>query len=308
VWAYGFATLKHIGENNPDENIYAYEHNKDVCEVIKATREHPIFFKWFQLPKNIELLSDYDDIIESVDLLILAIPAQSIRNAVSWFNQKLHSGITILNLAKWIDIQSNQTISHVLKDSLSPLDFNYAVLSWWMIAQELVEGKKLWADLWIEDVEIWEKIKNLFESENLDIKIQKDVVNIELYGSFKNIMAILVGYYEWKGEWFSTIWYYLASFVVELKELILLYWWSENIDFSYYSFGWDLVATCFWDSRNRYFWKLLGSWKPVWEALDILKRENKHSEWYETLKAVYKMVREREWFENIKFLCSVIGI
>ena len=137
-------------------------------------------------------------------------------------------------------------------------------------------------------------------------KIREDILNIELYWSLKNIMAIMVWYYEWKWNCKSTIWYYIVEFYSEMKEIIKLYWGSWNLDFSYYSLWWDIVATCFWNSRNKYFWKLLWEGKNIENILDILKKENKHAEWYETLKAVYWIIKDKEWFEISKKMYSLI--
>jgi glycerol-3-phosphate dehydrogenase (NAD(P)+) len=306
LWAFGFAINKLIWENNPEKIFYAYELNKDIVNSIKQTREHSYFFEWYKLSSNIEILDDYDHIISDIDLLILAIPAQFISSTINWIKNKLKAWVTILNLAKWIDITTNKPISKLLKQELEWIKYNYSVLSWWMIASELVEWKQLGADLWINNFLIWEKIKKLLENENLTICIKKDVLNIELYGNLKNIMAILVGYYEWKWLGMSSIWYYLVDFYNEMKDIIKLYGWNSELDFSYYSLGWDIVATCFGNSRNRYFWNLLWKGKSIEYVLWIMKHENKHAEGYETLKAVYDMIREKEWFENVKFLYNLI--
>lgn len=311
LWAFGFAINKLIWENNPDMTFYAYELNKQVVEKIRINREHPFFFEWYKLPDNIEVVDDYDNIIWDIDLLILAMPAQFISMSISWFKNKIKPWITIMNLAKWIDIKTNSPISKVLAENLVWKNYNYAILSGWMIASEVVEGKPLGADLWIKKPHpspllIGEGIKWLLENDNFKIKICEDYLNIELYWSLKNIMAIMVGYYEWKWLEKSSIWFYLVNFYDEMKKIIKLYGWNPELDFSYYSLGWDIVATCFWNSRNRYFWKLLWEWKKITEVLEKLQSENKHAEWYETLKTVYKMVKEKEGFETVKLFYSLI--
>lgn len=306
LWAFGFAINKLLWENNPNKKFYAYEINKTIFDWINQNREHPFFFPWYKLSENIELIYNYDEIIWEIDLLIIAIPTQFISSAMEWFKDKLKSWVTILNLSKWIDISSNNPVSKLFSEKLNWLNFNYWVLSWWMIASELVEWKILWADLWINDFKIWDKIKLLFENDNFKIELRKDILNIELYWSIKNIMAIMVGYYEWIWYWSSSIWAKLVEYYSEVSKIIELYWWNKELDFSYYSLGWDIIATCFWNSRNRYLWKLLWSWKSVAEALGILKSENKHSEWYETLKVVYEFIKYKPWFEITKFLYSLI--
>lgn len=304
--AFGFAINKVLGENNPEKTFYWFELNSQIVDSLKETRKHPFFFDGYKLPENIEIIKNYDDIISEVDLLIIAIPAQYIAWSIDWFKDKLKPGVTIMNLAKGIDIKTNSPISKVFAEKLLKFDYNYSVLSGWMIAAEVVEWKKLWADLWIENKNIWEKIKKLLESKNLKINVVPDILNVELYGSLKNIMAILVWYYEGKWEEKSTIWFYIVEFYNEMKELIKQYWGNSEINFSYYSLWWDIIATCFWWSRNRYFGQLLGSWKNIEEVLTQLKNENKHAEWYETLKAVYNIIENKEGFELTKWLYNLI--
>jgi len=48
--------------------------------------------------------------ISDMDLIILAIPAQNIKETIKNISPFLKSGVIILNLAKGIDISTNQTI------------------------------------------------------------------------------------------------------------------------------------------------------------------------------------------------------
>lgn len=304
--AFWFAINKLLWENNPNLVFYWFELNKEVCDNIIKTREHPYFFKWYKLTNNINVIYNYDDIIWGIDLLIIAIPSQFISDAIKWLQYKLKPGVTILNLSKWIDIKNNLTISQIIKNEFWDFSYNYAVLSWWMIAEEVIAWKKIWADLACTNNEICIKIKSLFENNYFKIICREEILNIELYWSLKNIMAIIVWYYEGKRQTASTIWFYMNEFFNELKDIINIYGWNKNIDFSYYSLGWDLIATCFWNSRNRYFWRLLWEWHSINQVLEVMKKENKHAEGYETLKAVYKKIYDKNWFDLIKEFYELI--
>jgi len=307
LWAFGFAINKILWENNPESTFFVFELNKEITDSIKNNRKHPYFFDWYKLPVNIIIVDDYEELLKEIDLLIIAIPVQFIFSSLNNIKNKLKKWITFLNLAKWIDVKSNKLISVMIEEILIWKTYNYSVLSWWMIASEVVEWKKLWADLWIKNFVIWNDIKMLLENDNLKIKLQINILNIELYGSLKNIMAIMVWYYEWLWEWKSSIWFHLLEFYDEMKEIVKVYWWSDDLDFSYYSLGWDIIATCFGNSRNRYLWQLLWSGNSISVAMKILKSENKHAEWYETLIAVYQKIKNHKWFGNIKFLHSLIN-
>ncbi|MDD2870880.1 MAG: hypothetical protein PHS49_02720 [Candidatus Gracilibacteria bacterium] len=304
--AFGFAMNKLLGENSPNHSFYAFELNKEIVDSIQNTREHPYFFAGYKLPENINLVKNYDDLLSEIDLIIIAIPVQFISSSLNSIKDKLKPGVTILNLAKGIDIKSNKLISELVDEIMVGKQYNYSVLSGGMIAAEVIEGKTLGADLGIKNVEIGNKIKSFLENDYLKIKVQTNILNIELYGSLKNIMAIMVGYYEGKGEGKSSIGYRLLQFYDEMKEIIKLYGGSDDLDFSYYSLGGDIVATCFGNSRNHYLGQLLGSGKKIGLALEILKSENKHAEGYETLKAVYEKVKNSEGFEHIKFFYGIM--
>ncbi|NVP18028.1 NAD(P)-binding domain-containing protein [Candidatus Gracilibacteria bacterium] len=305
--SFGFAINKLLGENNPTLDFYFYGRNKDLVNTIKKTREHPNFFPGYKLPQNIILIDDYREIISDMDLIILAIPAQNIGQTIKEISQFLKPGVIILNLAKGIDISTNQTIYGLVSDLLRDKTFNYSVLSGGMLSFEVVAGKNISADLGVIDLEIGQKLVSLFQNKNFNINLSKNITNIELYGSLKNIMAIIIGYYEAQNEGKSTIGKYFVDYLNECKQIISLYGGSQNLDFGYYSLGGDMIATCFGNSRNRYFGELLGLGNTAKQALEILEKENKHSEGYETIKAVYEKIKDEPGFEMTKKFYHMIN-
>jgi glycerol-3-phosphate dehydrogenase len=245
-------------------------------------------------------VSDANTKLSEIDIIISIIPCQFVGWAFSWMKEYLKDGVTILNLSKWIDNQSLQTISEKLSEVLSWTKYSYAYLAWGMIAAELVDWKKLWADIVTQNPEGWNIIQSLFQSHSLNINLKIwDTKNTELYAALKNIVALILGYYEWNWAWASTLWYYFSTLLWEMKNVIELLEWDSNLEFTDYALSWDLIATCFWASRNRLLGNLLWEWKDFSTALLELKSQNKIAEWYETLKWVYKLTQWKKWFEEI---------
>ncbi len=319
---FGFAIAKQLWENNMKKNFYLYEKDESIFQHLQTKRENPYFFQWVSLPKNIFFEKNIEENIWEYDLIIVAIPAQFVVSFITSLKDTLKSWVTILNLSKWINNTTLQTIGEWLESTLEWIDYNYAVLSGWMIAGELVDKKILWADIAIKTVgdeyfhsktvgyecirTLPENLKSLFQSENLKINLtQASTQSVELFGALKNITAISIWYYMWKWLAYSSLWYYLCKLLEEEKELIKILWGGEYFEFSDYSLWGDIIATCFWNSRNRYLWELLGKWNTAEEALDIMKQENKTSEWYYTLKAVEKVIENKPWFEEIKKLVRI---
>ena len=325
--AFGFAVAKHLGENNSDTTIYACEINQEIYNSISDTRKHPYFFEWVKLPNNIKLISDTNSLLPEIDLIISIIPCQFVDGAFEGMKDRLKVWVTILNLSKWIDNQILETVSEKLNSMLQTQDtslnsllpgemksqnYSYAYLAGGMIAQELIDWKMLWADIVTEDIHVWEYLKNLFESNSLNINLKIwNTRNTELYAALKNIVALILGYYEWQWAWSSTLGYYFSKLLGEMMRVIELLSQDTSlnsllpgeiksqIDFTDYALSWDLIATCFGWSRNRLLGNMLGKWTSTSEALEELKVQKKIAEWYETLKWIYKITHWKEWFEEI---------
>lgn len=289
VWAFWFAILKHLSSLNKNKTFFAVEKDELTLKTLLEKRENPYFYNWVKLWENIEFFSSENFDYSSFDLIIVAIPAQFVWGFLDGIKSNLKPGVTFLNLAKWIDNKNIETIWEIFDKKLANFDFKYASLSGWMIALELVEEKILWATISSKNTEVLEYLKDIFNWNNLEISLSNDVKNSELSGSIKNIISLYIWYLEAKWNNMSSFWYYLSKIFKEIPILFKELWWEEKIKFEEFYFIWDIIATCFWDSRNKYFWKLVWSWISPIEAKQKLDLEKKHAEWYETLI----------WIENI---------
>jgi len=313
--AFGFAIAKHLWENNPEMTIYASEINSEIYDAIEKNRSHPYFFDGAKLPENIELVPDTAKLLPEVDIIISVIPCQFLWWAFSGMRENLKPWVTILNLSKWIDNTTLEVSSEKLKSVLNPpvsdtLDiplikgetwsetegggfpYTYAYLAGGMIASELVEWKMLWADIACSDEDVCETLKELFQSESLDIHmIVWDTKNTELYAALKNIIALILGYYEGLGQWASSRWYYLVKLLEEVSYLIAELGGNSDLEFGDYALWGDIIATCFGASRNRLLGNMLWEWMSIEDALAKLASQKKIAEGYETLKWVYTITK-----------------
>lgn len=333
--AFGFAISKHLGENNPHQIFHANEINSEIYDAISETQKHPYFFQDIQnniLPENVELVSDISQLLPKIDIIISIIPCQFVWGAFANMKDALKDEVIILNLSKGVDNTSLQTVSEQLSEVLTLKNYSYAYLAGGMIASELVEWKHLGADIVTENQKTWEELQELFQSNALDINLKITAVkNTELYAAFKNIIALILGYYEWQWNSASSLGYYFSKMLGEMQGVIRLlnsysasesppftkkeketknvssFFWAQKkefkieneINFTDYALSGDLIATCFGWSRNRLLGNMLGEWKSIEEALWELKSQNKIAEWYETLKWIYTITQEKEWFEEI---------
>ncbi len=301
VWAFGFAILKHIAEKYPKDTIFAYEKDSFTSWYLRNFRKHPYLYEWIKLPRNIVYIEDLEKTLPNIDLLIISIPCQFIRDFLSEIKLFLKPWVTILNLSKWINNKTLNTVWDDLAEVLKWISYNYACLSWWMIASDIIKWDTIWWSIWVESEWLWLILKNYLETPIFKLNLYtKRVKNTELAWALKNIFAIFTWYYEWQWHWSSSIWCFFCDYFTEYKKLFTLLWWNDDIWFDKYAVWWDLIATCFWNSRNRYFWKLIWKWKTLNETLKIMKNEKKTTEWYETLKWLYELVKDNPEFPMTK--------
>lgn len=295
VWAFGYAMLKLIQDASAIEALYAYEQDTASLDYLKKYNNHPYFFEGISVSSKIIFTSEYESFLPFIDVVIVAIPCQFILPFLPKIKNFLKPWVVILNLSKWINNTTLKTIAEDTAKAFKWISYEYAILSGGMIAKEVIEGKPLGAQIWVNKSEIGEKLQQLFIGTNLEVTVTLwGIQNIELYSALKNVIALMIGYYE--GQWYSasTLWYYFCKIYKEIDVIIQELWWDDGYNFSDFAVWGDLIATCFWDSRNKYLWKMIWSWTSPKEALEKLTLERKRAEWYETLKWIYKIVKENK--------------
>jgi glycerol-3-phosphate dehydrogenase len=332
--AFGYAVSYHLGKNNPEQVFFASEKNLETFEYITKTRKQPYFFQEYTLPENIVLKQDIQELLPDIDIILSIIPCQFVAPSFAEMKPLLKPWVIILNLAKGIDNVSLQTISEKLKSLLNPFSYTYAYISGGMIAQELIDGNLLGADIVTENSEIGIYLQELFESESLEIQLKiENPKNTELYAALKNVIALMLGYYEGLGVGSSTLGYYFTKLLGEIEKVIELLFLKPSIlnsfsqrekeatdlklsspnrrgdsevraDFTSYALSWDIIATCFGNSRNRLLGNMLGKWASIEEALTELKAQKKIAEGYETLKGIKKIITWKEGFDEIRKFCE----
>ena len=305
--AFGFAIAKHLTYNNPNQVFYGYDHTTETLEHIGQYWTHPYFFPGVTLPSNMKYAHNLKTILPDIDILIIAIPVQRISGCFEAIKESLKSDVIVLSLSKWVDNETLQTPWELLWDILTWKKYHYGTLSWGMIASELVKEDMLWADIVIKNQAIGEKLVHMFASPRLHVQLVcSDPKTTELYSSLKNVFAIILGYYQVQGLEMSSIGYYACKIYREIDELIGMLWGEYGLPFSNYSNGGDIIATCFWNSRNKYFGTLIGSWNTVEQALEIMANENKLAEGYYTFKGIYPYIQDQPGFEEIKKIGRIL--
>ncbi len=294
---FGFGLTKYFGKKfnkDPNTKIYSYDIDKNVVDTLKNSRAHPYHFPGHKIPDTVIFTNKYQEVLKSIDLLVLAIPAQTVRETVASFKDIKPNSI-IINTAKSLEIGTNMRLSEVIHTELSKLGkpVTVATLSGGMIAEEFVNEAPLGADIACPNYIICKSLQKIIRSNKLRVYGNTDQIGVEYSGAFKNVIAILAGIVSGLKLPLGSETHLISRASEEARKMAVMLGASEHT-FSTKSQCWgnDLWMSCIGNSRNRKFGFNIGSGKKVDETLKSMKKERKIVEGYNTIKVAYELGKE----------------
>ena len=295
--AFGFALAHYLGlkfTSDDSVQVLLYGRDADLISRIRTARVHPIHYPTVPLPMRVKVTEDEEEAVKGADLLILCVPAQSVREASRSIAELIDPKATVLNTAKGLELGSCKRLSVVIREELVPKGFegDIAAFSGGTIASEMIMGAALGAEVACENPETARRLQMLLSSATLRIYANTDIIGVEYAGAFKNVIAIGAGISDGLNNPHGTKTLLVSRASAEVKRLALRLGAKEHT-FSAESQAWanDLWMSCTGNTRNRFFGELIGRGLSVEEALKVMRRERKLVEGYYTAKAAYQLAR-----------------
>ena len=267
---------------------YLYEHNEEYRKILKEKRENTTFLKGHILPTNIKIVEEFNEVIEKVDIILLATPTQYLRNMLKKF-KKFSNKKIIVNVAKGLEIGTLKRISEIVAEELKDFEYEYVHLAGPTHAEEVAKQIPSAILSVSENEEVAKKVQEVFNTTYLRVYTGTDVIGAELAGALKNCIAIAAGISDGLGYGDNTK---AALMTRGLGEMIIIGKFYKA-DFKTFmgltGFG-DLVVTCTsQQSRNRYLGEQIGRGRTVEEVVHEMKMV---SEGATTIKALKEIIEK----------------
>lgn len=267
---------------------YLYEHNEEYRKILKEKRENTTFLKGHILPTNIKIVEEFNEVIEKVDIILLATPTQYLRNMLKKFKRFSNKKI-IVNVAKGLEIGTLKRISEIVSEELKDFEYEYVHLAGPTHAEEVAKQIPSAILSVSENEEVAKKVQEVFNTTYLRVYTGTDVIGAELAGALKNCIAIAAGISDGLGYGDNTK---AALMTRGLGEMIIIGKFYKA-DFKTFmgltGFG-DLVVTCTSQhSRNRYLGEQIGRGRTVEEVVHEMKMV---SEGATTIKALKEIIEK----------------
>lgn len=254
--SWGTALAVSLAHNGHAVSLWA--RRPEAAEAIRASRRNE-YLPQAEVPASVAVTSDLDETIHGADVWLVAVPSQSVRAVVGPLAERVTDGLTVVSVAKGIEIGTLLTTSAVLRGVLPAAEpGRVGVLYGPSHAEEVALGRPTSVVASLPDAEVAARVQALFMRPALRVYTNPDLVGVEIGGSVKNVMAVAAGMSDGLGLGDNAKAALVTRGLAEITRLGLAMGADAHTFAGLAGLG-DLVVTCFSQhSRNRGFGERVG--------------------------------------------------
>lgn len=185
TWGIALARLLVMGGHS----VKAWSKIDKELEYLKKNNEHPNL-KGVALPQSIQYEGDIQKALNGSDIVVMSVPSPFVR-AVAKEAAPYINGQIVVDVAKGFEIQTNSTLSEVIKDEIPSA--RVVVLSGPTHAEEVGRDLPTTIVSASKDHDAALSVQQVFSSPVFRVYINDDVLGVEICGALKNIIALATG-------------------------------------------------------------------------------------------------------------------
>ncbi len=244
-----------------------YCRRPELAKAVNATRENPDYLPGLPLTDAIRATSEPADALDGADLVILAVPAQSLRQNLGGWAGLLPPGALLVSLMKGIELGTCQRMSEVITEVAQVPPERVAVVSGPNLAREIAQRQYAASVVACSDQATAERLQAACHTGYFRPYTNPDVIGCELGGAVKNVIALAVGIAVGMGQGDNTKAMLITRGLAEITRLGAAIGADQHTFAGLAGLG-DLVATCSSPlSRNRTFGENLGQGMALHEVI-----------------------------------------
>jgi len=262
-WGTAFALV--LADAGTD--VVMWGRRAELCQALNRTRRNPDYLPDIELPATVRATTDPAEAAAGADLVVLAVPSQTLRENLKHWVPALPSDAPLVSLMKGIELGTAKRMSEVIAEVAGAPAERVAVGSGPNLAREIAQRQPAASVVACIDEERAQRIQQACHSPYFRPYTNTDVVGTELGGTVKNVIALAVGMAEGLGFGDNSKASVITRGLAETARL------GGALGADPYTFSGlaglgDLVATCYSPlSRNRTFGERLGRGMSVAEVL-----------------------------------------
>jgi len=208
------------------------------------------------LPDSLKATSDINEAFVHSKYIVLAIPAQSLREMLTEIKPLFKGDEIIISTLKGIEISTQMRMSEIIEEILP--NRKIAVITGPNLADELILRQPAAAVVASQSLEVAKELQEIFRAKYYRVYTSTDVMGCELAGAVKNVIALAVGIAIGLGLGENTQAMIITRGLNEVGRLCAAHG-SDPLTAAGLAGMGDLVATCGSPlSRNRTFGEAIG--------------------------------------------------
>ena len=238
----------------------------ELAEAINTTRRNVDYQPDLDLPEGIEATSDFDHAVDGAQIVVLAVPSQTLRGNLESWRERLPAEGVVVSLMKGVEIGTNKRMSEVIVDAGGVDPGRIVVVSGPNLAPEIARGQPAAAVVASSNPRMRAQVAEASAAPYFRPYLGADVIGTEIAGATKNVVALAVGIAAGLGLGDNTAATLLTRGLAETARLGVALGADPQTFLGLAGVG-DLVATCTSPlSRNRSFGYRIGQGMTIEEA------------------------------------------
>lgn len=262
--SWGTAFAKILADAGRDVTLWA--RREAVAASMKAERRNPEYLPGLVLPDRVTATGDAQEAITGAEVVVLAVPSQTLRGNLTGWIPHLHSDATLVSLMKGIELGTTKRMSEVVMETARVPADRVVVVSGPNLAPEVVAEQPAATVVACTDVDRATLVQRAITTSYFRPYTNDDVIGCELGGAVKNVIALAYGIATAMGFGHNTRAMLVTRGLAETARLGVALG-ADPLTFAGLAGMGDLVASCSSPSaRNRTFGEHLGRGATLEEA------------------------------------------
>lgn len=255
-WGSAFAQI--LADNANNHTVRIWGRSPDVISEINTFHTNTKFHPGLVIPEKITATTDPAVALNGAQVVIVAIPAQTLRDNLKSWGAYVPKNAIVVSLLKGFERGTHARMSEVIEEELGIARGQIAVATGPNLAGEIIKREPAAVVVACSKEENAVQLQDAIATAYFRPYTSVDVIGCEVAGTIKNVMALAVGMASGLGMGDNTKATVITRGLAETTRLGMALG-ADPMTFAGLAGMGDLVATCSSPlSRNRSFGERLG--------------------------------------------------
>lgn len=258
-WGTTFAKVLADSCAGDGTTVQLWARRAEIAAEITDRHTNTTYLKKTLLPRNITASADAGAVLAGAEMVVLAVPAQQLREQLRLVVDLIPAGAVIVSLMKGLERGTDARMTEIIAEELGRPRDEIAVISGPNLAMEIAREEPTASVVACPDMDTATWIANACSPVYFRPYTNTDLIGVEIGGIVKNVIALAVGICDGRGMGDNTKASVITRGLAETTRLALAIGGKLETMSGLAGLG-DLVATCSSPlSRNRTAGRHLGT-------------------------------------------------